>query len=242
MFCSSLASVSVSVYDVCVLLVVLTLVLITSAVDSSPKWAVSVEWVLNSTQPVNSVSYCSLTGHLLSHVHATQHVRRQDFATAAAAPAMCNNLPSRSRRDVRYRQFTLQQNTFLSDCDASWMFLFCALKTLLLTYLVTYDYHKRREVWYCEFTATVCVLSVICRHLHLRSVFERSLHLVRQPGTLCCLSYVTRPSHLTVLGIHWKRTCISVRPRAPLWRFIVNCEGIWRFELGFLSVFLGFFT
>ena len=40
-------------------------------------------------------------------------------------------------------------------------------------------------------------------------------------------SYVTRPSHLTVLGIHWKRTCISVRPgsaspRAPLWRFIVN--------------------
>jgi len=22
----------------------------------------------------------------------------------------------------------------------------------------------------------------------------------------------------------------------------VNCEGIWRFELGFLSVFLGFFT
>jgi len=25
--------------------------------------------------------------------------------------------------------------------------------------------------------------------------------LVRQPGTLCHLSYVTRPSHLTVLGI-----------------------------------------
>ena len=47
-------------------------------------------------------------------------------------------------------------------------------------------------------------------------------------GTLCRPSYVTRPSHLTVLGIHWKRTCVTVRPgsaspRAPLWRFIVNC-------------------
>ena len=45
---------------------------------------------------------------------------------------------------------------------------------------------------------------------------------------LCRLSYVTRPSHLTVLGIHWKRTCISVRPgsaspRVPFWRFVVNC-------------------
>ena len=44
----------------------------------------------------------------------------------------------------------------------------------------------------------------------------------------CRLSYVTRPSHMTVLGIHWKRTCVTVRPgsaspRAPLWRFIVNC-------------------
>ena len=36
---------------------------------------------------------------------------------------------------------------------------------------------------------------------------------------------------VTVLGIQWKRTCISVRPgsaspRAPLWRFIVNCASL----------------